>query len=66
MTLLAARTITFYVIEYRWWQEVNQVLVWIDMMLYGLAPRAVATLLAFAVLFGAHAGARTGRTGQMG
>jgi len=27
-------------------QEVNQVPSWIDMMLYGLAPLAVATLLA--------------------
>jgi uncharacterized protein len=54
LVLLAARTIASYVIEYRWWQEMNQVPTWFDMMLYGFAPLAAATLLAFAVLFGAH------------
>ena len=54
LILLAARTIASYVIEYRWWQEMNQVPTWLDMMLYGFAPLAGATLLAFAVLFGAH------------
>src|SRR6266498_2028949 len=54
LILLAARTIATYVIEYRWWQEMNQVPTWLDMMLYGFAPLAAATLLAFAVLFGAH------------
>ena len=53
-TLLAARTIASFVIEYRWWQEMNQVPTWLDMMLYGFAPLAAATLLALAVLFGAH------------
>ena len=52
--LLAARTIASYVIEYRWWQEMSQVPTWLDLMLYGFAPLAGATLLAFAVLFGAH------------
>ena len=53
LVLLAARTIASYVIEYRWWQEMNQVPTWLDLMLYGFAPLAAATLLAFGVLFGA-------------
>ena len=53
--LLASRTAASYVIEYQWWREMNQVPTWIDLMLYGFAPVAVATLLAFAVLFGAQA-----------
>ena len=54
LILLAARTIASYVIEYRWWQEMNQVPTWIDLMLYGFAPLAAATVVAFVVLFGAH------------
>jgi uncharacterized protein len=54
LILLAARTIASFVIEYRWWQEMNQVPTWLDLMLYGFAPLAAATLLALAVLFGAH------------
>ncbi|HEV2473724.1 MAG TPA: hypothetical protein VGS41_13700 [Chthonomonadales bacterium] len=54
LILVAARTIASYVIEYRWWQEMNQVPTWLDLMLYGFAPLAGATLLAFAVLFWAH------------
>lgn len=54
LILAAARTIASYVIEYRWWQEMNQVPTWLALMLYGFAPVAGATLLAFAVLFGAH------------
>src|ERR1051326_9163372 len=53
LILVAARTIASYVIEYRWWQEMNQVGTWLALMLYGFAPLAGATLLAFAVLFGA-------------
>ena len=55
LILLAARTIASYVIEYQWWREMNQVPTWIDLMLYGFAPLAAATLLTFAVLFAAHA-----------
>jgi uncharacterized membrane protein (UPF0182 family) len=54
LILLFARTIASYTIEYQWWREMSQVPTWIDMMLYRLAPVAAATLLAFAVLFGAH------------
>jgi len=55
LTLLGAETIASYVVEYQWWKEMNQVPTWIDLMLYGLSPVAVATLLTFLVLFAAHA-----------
>lgn len=55
LILLGARTIASYVVEYQWWREMNQVRTWIDIMLYTLSPVAVATLLAFVVLFAAHA-----------
>jgi uncharacterized protein len=53
--LLVSRTAASYGIEYQWWREMNQLPTWLDLMLFGFAPVAVATLLAFAVLFGAHA-----------
>src|SRR5581483_9725303 len=43
------------VIEYQWWREMHQVATWIDIVSYTLSPVAVATLLAFGVLFAAHA-----------
>ncbi len=52
---LAARTICGYIIEYEWWREMGQVSTWIDLMVYQVAPAAAAALLAFAVLFAAHA-----------
>ncbi len=65
--LLSARTIASYVIEYEWWKEIGQVPTWFDLLLYSLVPRIAAALLAFAVLFAAHAralkfgGTRLGR-----
>jgi hypothetical protein len=53
--LFGASTIAGYVIEYQWWQEVGQVETWFDMLGYGLAPMVAATLLAFIVLWMAHA-----------
>ena len=32
LVLFAARTIGSFVIEYRWWQEMNQVLTWLNLM----------------------------------
>jgi uncharacterized protein len=54
LAVLAVRTLASYVIEYRWWQEMGQVPTWIDMMLYGVAPLAGATMVAFAALLFAH------------
>ena len=67
LVLLGARTIASYVIEYQWWKEMNQVPTWLELLLYSLTPVAAATLLAFVVLFLAHArgmkfaGARLGQ-----
>jgi len=53
--LLSLRTIASYVIEIQWWKELGQFNTWISMLYYGTAPVAAATLLAFAVLWFAHA-----------
>lgn len=55
LLLAGARTAASFVIEYQWWREMNQLPTWIDMLIYSLAPVAAAALLAFAVLFTAHA-----------
>lgn len=55
--LLAARSISRYVIEYQWWREVGQVDTWLSMLLYQVAPAMGAALLAFLVLMAAHASA---------
>ena len=39
----------------QWWKEMGQTATWFSMLTYGLAPVAAATLLAFAVLWIAHA-----------
>jgi len=44
-----------YVIEVEWWKELGQFRTWLSMLYYGLAPVALATLLAFAALWTAHA-----------
>ena len=54
LILLGARTIAYYVIEYKWWQEMDQVRTWIDIILYTLLPVVVVTLLTFGILFTAH------------
>ena len=49
--LLGARTIASTVIEYQWWKEVGQVGVWTSMILYGIAPAVVASLVAFGAIW---------------
>jgi uncharacterized membrane protein (UPF0182 family) len=53
--LLGARAIASYAIEYAWWKELGQVRTWFSMLTYAVAPLAAATVLAFAVLWIAHA-----------
>src|ERR1700731_5466340 len=55
VVLFGASTVAGYVIEYQWWREMGQVETWLDMLWYGLAPEAAATLVAFLVLWIAHA-----------
>ncbi len=53
--LLGARSIAGYVIEYKWWAEMAQVPTWFDMLGYSILPRLAGVVLAFAVLYTAHA-----------
>ncbi|MDX2154627.1 MAG: UPF0182 family protein [Bryobacteraceae bacterium] len=50
-----ARSIAGYVVEVEWWREVEQLETWFNLLLYGVAPVAVAALAAFAVLWLTHA-----------
>ena len=55
LLLIGARSLASYAIEIRWWKEVGQFNTWLSMLTYSLAPVGAATLLAFAVLWMAHA-----------
>ena len=54
LLLLCSRWIASFVIEYQWWSELGQLETWFNQWLYGFAPVAVATAIAFAVLLLAH------------
>lgn len=53
--LLGARSMASYVIEIAWWKELGQFRTWLSMLYYGVAPVALATAIAFAVLWITHA-----------
>src|SRR5579872_719653 len=53
--LIGARSLASYAIEIAWWKELGQFNTWLNLLTYSLAPLAGATLLAFAVLWIAHA-----------
>lgn len=53
--LVGARTIASWVIDYQWWNEMGQVGTWVAMILYGTVPGVAVALLAFIVLWAAHA-----------
>jgi uncharacterized protein len=55
IVLLGARTFASYAIEVEWWKELGQLRTWFSMLYYGIAPVAVATLVAFAALWITHA-----------
>jgi len=55
IVLLSARAVSSTVIEYQWWKEMGQVSTWLNTLLYGVAPKAAASLAAFLVLWIAHA-----------
>ncbi len=55
LLLLGSRFIASYVIEIAWWKEMGQFQTWLDMLAYSVAPVALATLIAFAALWIAHA-----------
>src|SRR5579871_2285736 len=53
--LLGARSLASYAVEIEWWKELGQWNTWLSLLTHSLAPLAGATLLAFAVLWIAHA-----------
>jgi len=55
LLLIGARSIANYAIEIAWWKELGQFDTWVSMLTYSVAPLIGATLLAFAVLWLAHA-----------
>ena len=55
VVLLCGRWVASYTIEYQWWHEMGQVETWLQMLSYGFLPVVLATLLAFVVLWIAHA-----------
>ena len=52
--LASARTISELVIEYHWWQELQQISTWYTMLLYRILPATVASIAAWLVLVWAH------------
>jgi uncharacterized membrane protein (UPF0182 family) len=55
LALFGARSISSYIIEVEWWKELGQLNTWLSMLTYSIMPLAAATVLAFAVLWIAHA-----------
>ncbi len=55
LILLGARSLASFAIEVSWWKELGQFSTWLSMLYYSFAPVALATLLAFAALWVAHA-----------
>src|SRR5579872_7329091 len=55
LLLIGARSLASYAIEIEWWKELGQFNTWLNLLTYSLAPVAAATVLAFAVLWIAHA-----------
>ena len=53
--ILGARSIAQLVIEFEWWKELGQIATWQNIIIYSFAPLALATVLAFAVLWIVHA-----------
>ncbi len=55
LVLISARSIASYVVEIEWWKEMGQLGTFLSMLYYSVAPASAATVLAFAVLWLAHA-----------
>ena len=53
--LVGSRTIANFIIEYHWWKEVEQIDTWVSILLYRIGPGAAGALVAFVVLWVAHA-----------
>ena len=55
LLLFFARAIASYIIDFEWWREMGQVETWISMLLYGVTPGILASVIAFAAFWIAHA-----------
>ncbi|HUB79072.1 MAG TPA: UPF0182 family protein [Bryobacteraceae bacterium] len=55
VVLFGARSMASYAIEIAWWKELGQFRTWLSMLYYSVAPVTLATIIAFAVLWLAHA-----------
>src|SRR5947209_20480815 len=55
LLMLGARSVAELVVEYEWWKELGQLKTWENILVYGFAPIALATLGAFIVLWIVHA-----------
>ncbi len=55
LLLVSARSISSFLIEYQWWNELGQVETWLQLLSYGFLPVVLAAILAFAVLWVTHA-----------
>jgi uncharacterized membrane protein (UPF0182 family) len=55
LLLIGARSIASYTIDIQWWTEMGQFNTWLSLLAYSTAPLIAATLLAFVVLWLAHA-----------
>ena len=53
--LIAGRSIAEFIIEYEWWKEMGQLPTWKSIILYSFVPQTLAALLAFVLLWLAHA-----------
>ena len=52
--IAGSRTVANLVIEYQWWQEMQQLSTWYTMLLYEVLPAAIASVLAWLALLWAH------------
>ncbi len=55
VALFFTRAIASSIIEFEWWREMNQLATWVNMLIYGVAPLTIATVVAFIVFWIAHA-----------
>lgn len=55
LVLFGSRFVASQFIDYEWWHEMGQVDTWVNTWVYSYLPVALAALLAFAVLWVAHA-----------
>jgi uncharacterized membrane protein (UPF0182 family) len=55
LLLIGSRAIAGWVVEYQWWKELGQIETWFAMITYGWLPVLAGALLAWGVLWMAHA-----------